>query len=132
MSKKVMALLITVTFIIGAAAGAFIHHYYFITKPQNIAAAAAKKQQAELDQMLRHGVVQAVKPNQLTIKVTSAGDKDQEGKPITVDINTNTYVQNGSHTISKPGQAVDLTQYLKAGMKVDVLVKDNIALAVNW
>ncbi|OAT83683.1 hypothetical protein A6M21_07555 [Desulfotomaculum copahuensis] len=116
----------------GAALGAGGHWYFADHLPKVRMMAMAKEQQEQLNKMVRSGDVVSVKPDEITIKVTHSGDPQFNGKTITVKTDQYTSVQAGMDFISKPGQATDLTKYLKPGIHVDLLVNGNKAVAVHW
>ncbi len=129
MSKKAVVLLIVFALLIGGGVGFWGGKYYYIDRPEKLAMEEVKQQQRELDSMVRHGEVVSVKSNEVTLNVTQSGDKAKEGKTITVTIDSDTNVQNGAELLKNP---VDLTKYLKPGTVIDVLERDNKALAIYW
>ncbi len=119
-------------FLIGGIIGFYADHYYYITKPQKIAMVQANKQQEALNKMVRKGKIAEVKPSELTVEVKESGIKDVEGKAITVSITPETNIQMGNSLINN-GTVIDLTQYLKKDMNVDLLVDEqNKAVVVHW
>lgn len=139
--KGLFVLSLAGALIVGGGAGAYGDHYFSITRPQNIAMSQAQKQQEKLNEMVRHGNVTDVKPNQLTMKVTKAGIKALEGKTITLSVSPYCNIQAGQESVNKPGQPVDITKYLKVGQEIDVLDEEtkgdkgesiHQAVAIHW
>ncbi|SFR06945.1 hypothetical protein [Desulfoscipio geothermicus] len=125
-------LIAILTFIVGTFSGVCGHWYFTDYMPEVKLKKAATEHQEKLNQMVRSGKVLAVKPNELTIKVENSGDKEFEGKEITIKIDSNTTIQEGMDILSKPGTAFDLTSKLKKGMYVDLMVEEDKALAIHW
>ncbi len=132
MSRKLLTLLIIAVFIAGAGMGVLGHWYFADQLPRVRMTETVKKQQEQLNKMVRSGEVKEVKPDELTVNVTEAGDPQYKGKTITVKTDQYTSVQNGMDFVSKPGQPTDLTQHIKPGMHVDLLVNGDKAAAIHW
>ncbi|HHW44114.1 MAG TPA: hypothetical protein GXX25_09985 [Desulfotomaculum sp.] len=130
--KSVLAVIVIASLIVGAGLGAGGHWYLADHRPKVKMMEMAKKQQEQLNKMVRSGEVTDVKPDEITLKVQRSGDPQFEGKAITVKTDRYTNVQEGMNFVSKPGQATDLSRYLKPGMQVDLLVNGDKALAVHW
>lgn len=135
MSKRSLYSLMAVIFIVGVGLGVLGYWFLADKLPQNRAIAEAKKQQEELNRMVRFGLITAVKPDEITIKVERSGDSAvQAGKEYTIKVDAGTAIQEGMSLINRPGQgsAPDMTKLIKAGMKVDVLEKNGRAVALHW
>lgn len=133
MNKK-LVFIVTGSILIGCLIGALGDHYYYINRPQKLAMDQAKKQQEQLNNMVRHGRIVEVRPEQLVMNVTKSGNGQDEGKNITVSIDKRTNIQKGNELLSGPKMPpVDLTKELKPDMDIDVMVdKDNKAVAMYW
>lgn len=134
MNKK-LGLIVAGSILIGCVIGAVGDHYYYISRPQQIAVQEAQAQQEKLNQMVRHGKVVEVKPDQLVVHVLKSGNggKD-EGKNIMVSIDKQTNIQKGNEYLNGPMMPpVDLTKELKPDMEVDLMVDEkNKAVAMYW
>ncbi|WP_156779587.1 hypothetical protein [Desulforamulus reducens] len=119
-------------FILGGGIGAMIDHYYYITIPQLNAMAEAQRQQEALNKAVRHGKVVEVKQQELTVAVTESGEETEKGKTITVTLTPRTNIQKGDLFLNRDGQVVDITQHLKPGIEVDLLVRGDKAMALYW
>lgn len=129
MRRGIIALIIIASFVAGLAAGFGGGYYRYIVEPQKKAQELAKKQQEELNKMVRHGIVVAVKLDEITVRVTK-GHADV-GKTITYRTNEYTTIQVGMSFVNKPGEKNDLSKWFQKGDRVDLLVKNGQAMALH-
>lgn len=133
MRKKVLAAVAVFSVLAGISLGVLGHWLFTEKLPRDRAMAVAKKQQEEMNRMMRSGEVTDVKPDGITLKVNRSGDPAVEvGTELTLRVDAGTTVQEGMNMLKRPGQEVDVTRYVKRGMKVDVLERDGRALVVHW
>lgn len=129
MRKWAVVLTIIVSLLVGAAGGFGGAYYHYVVGPQKKAQEMAKRQQEELNRMVRHGEVVAVEPEKVIVHVTKA--QVDQGKTKTYLISEYTSVQIGMNFVNKPGEKTDLTKWFQKGDEIDLLVKDDQAMAVH-
>lgn len=123
---------IIITIIIALCVGAlgFAGGWYkFIKAPQIKAQKEIKAQQEQMQQMTRHGEVQDLTGNTLTIDIDKSGNKET-GKQ-KYRINEFTSIQIGMQFVNQPGDPIDLTHWFQKGDYVDLLVKDGQAVLIH-
>lgn len=141
--KKSMVLIVVISLALGAGLGALGQWYFTVKLPQHKAMAFAQKRQDEMNKMIRTGSLTAVKANEITLKVEHSGDPSVEtGGELTLKIDAGTAIHDGPNILNRqapgPGQSpgisqnFDATQYLKPGMKVDILEGDGRAVAIHF
>lgn len=135
MKKPFLYILLSVVFIAGIGIGVLGHWYFSEELPRDRAMAEAKRQQEEMNRMVRSGIVTAVKPDEITIKVENSGDPAVEaGQEITLKVDVSTTLQEGMNVLNSPGQGelFDLNKIIKSGMRVDILDRNGRAIALHW
>ncbi len=132
MRKQIVAILIAGSLLIGIFLGAFGMYYVKFIAPYKKVQAIVQKQQKELERSVRSGEVLDVKPGEFTMRVESSGESSLIGKELVVKVDDQTTFQAGMNLLNKPGEAVDMSEYLKPGQKVDVMERDGLAAAVHW
>ncbi|MFX4261199.1 hypothetical protein ACOBQJ_03245 [Pelotomaculum propionicicum] len=110
-------------FVVGVLIGACGLYLAREVIPVRNAKMIAQEQQKELDSMVRQGIAEEITAD--TIKVNTGSD--------VISLRTNQYttVQVGMTMVSAKGQKTDLTKYFKAGENIDLLVKEDQALAIH-
>lgn len=110
-------------FVVGILIGAYGVFFVKEVIPVRNAKMIAQEQQKELDSMVRQGIAEELTAD--TIKVNTGSDV------ISLRTNQYTMVQVGMTMVSKKGQSTDLTKYFKTGENVDLLIKEDTALAIH-
>lgn len=118
----------------GIFVGAVGHWYLAVKVPRDRAHALAKKQQEEMNRMVRSGEVISVGQDEIKVLVEKSGDPELVGKEVVFRIDSGTTIQQGTELLNpnQQGEKVDLAKYIVPGKKVNVLARDDRALAVHW
>lgn len=134
MGKRKLALCLLLVFLAGVSAGAGGYWYWGVHLPQQRLLAYAREQQQKLNAMVRSGTLLELKSgeNKLTLRVEKSGDESVVGQAITVKYDPQrTTIQRGTEFLNREGP-VDLDQYLKPGMWVDLLVDGEEAKVIHF